>query len=409
VRVPGAGEPQGTVLDLGTLGGADALAHDVNTWGTVTGQSTTPDDMYHAFLTLPGRTMVALRAFGEGESRGFGINDVDDVVGVAERQFDEVHAFRQSGTTVRDLGEGTARAVNNLREVVGSGFGFTAGPSAWSPTGEGRLLAPPGYIGEALDINDRGQIVGWVAPGFGAFAQAVIWEPDGRMVDLGASTGGIASVASGINEFGDVVGWYYTADDLTSRAFLWRRGSGVVDLFPPGVGSAAYDVNHVGQVVGVTESPAGDGSVMPFLWSAGSGAVSLPVPVSRSSEARAINDFGEIVGWRSGSGVDESGPARALWWYEPPAVARQFHAIRWLIAVLAADHVIGHGHATALTAQARNAERAWRAGDGPRAARQLRALETRVERFVTDPRRSRHLEAFLTRLSLGLETSRARR
>ena len=85
-------------------------------------------------------------------------------------------------------------------------------------------------------------------------------------------------------------------------------------------------------------------------------------------------------------------------------MSMEFTAIRRLIAVLAADHVIGPGHAVAATAQTRAAERAWAAGDGRRAARHARALGAWIQRVVRDERRAIHLAAFLERLSLRLES-----
>jgi len=412
VLPPGAGEQPGAVLDLGTLGGRSAAAHDVNTWGVVAGESTTSDDLRQAFLTMPAHVMVALRPYDAVDSRAFSINDRGDVVGYAfgDGIPEASEGFRQTGRLVRAVGDcgpssvgcfQSPLSINNLREAVG--WRYPPYPSiapvavAWRQDGVSRLLSPTGKRGEALDINDRGQIVGWSADPTGV-THAVVWGPDGAVLDLGMA-GGIASVAVAINELGDVAGYRYTAD-LKAHACLWRRNGGVVDVLPD-VESVAYDVNDAGQVVGVlVESESSEWST-PFVWSAESGLVRLTNLIGGPSTARKINALGEIVGWVAEP--IEEGPSHAMWWYEPPSMSMEFRAIRQLIAVLAADHVIGHGHAVAATAHARAAERAWAAGDGPRAARHTRTLSAWLLRVARDERRAIHLAAFLERLSLRLQ------
>jgi len=351
--------------------------------------------------------MVALLPFDAYDSRAFSINDRGDVVGLAGLQ-----GFRQSGQVVRRVGDCATSSdqciesplsINNLREVVGWRYppstSIVPVAVAWRPNGMLRLLGPAGKRGEAQSINDRGEIVRWFADPT-AVTHVVVWEPNGTVVDLGVA-GGIASVASAINELGDVAGYRYTADSK-AHACLWRRNGAVVDLVPD-VESVAYDVNDAGQVVGVLLEPAADGTqtVTPFVWSAEVGLVRLSTVIAGPGTPAAIDAFGEIVGWVNEP--IEEGPSHATWWYQPPSMPMEFKAIRRLIAVLAADRVIGHGHAVAATAQSRAAERAWATGDGRRAARHARALSAWILRVVRDERRAVHLAAFLERLSLRLE------
>jgi probable HAF family extracellular repeat protein len=196
---------------------------------------------------------------------------------------------------------GVAMAVNDHGAVAG--MSTTAQgllrPFLWR---DGRMINL-GALGDnvkaiALDINNRGDVVGTSEVPGQETSRAILWR-DGRMFDLG-TLGGRGSVATGVNDLGVVVGYSDTADNDT-HAFRWERGV-MTDL-----GSfMATDVNDRGQIVGGYETPAGYHAA---LWSENR-LVDLGVTVGTFSEARAINDRGWIVG----NSIPDRDNAEAFLW-----------------------------------------------------------------------------------------------
>jgi probable HAF family extracellular repeat protein len=130
----------GTVNDLGTLGGATSHANAVNDDGLVVGQSQTAGSQFHAFVYDPDTdTMSDLGTLGTTYSEAFGVNDDGNVVGRASGG--EAHgffswSFGRSMTDVGTLPGGSftiAYDINNSDLVVGSAnvLGFTR---SWQTT-----------------------------------------------------------------------------------------------------------------------------------------------------------------------------------------------------------------------------------------------------------------------------------
>jgi probable HAF family extracellular repeat protein len=291
-----------TVTDLGSLGYgvSDGLA--VNATGQVTGYSytgaTVPASgccgncyngkpipcvahIYHAFSYSNG-TMTDLGTLGGNYSRGNAINLSGQVVGSADTKTGS-SSFLWNGKTMTSLSGIGAYGINDSGQIVG-----TCGPNPGThacldSNGKITQLPDPGTF-TPIDCNgsaisNTGQIIGG-CDDTSSYLHAVLWQ-NGTATDLG-TLGGPQASAAAINNLGQVTGWAQTSTDAT-HGFLYSNGK-MTDLgnfFP-----AAINDNDV--IVGGNQVYSG-GTLQNLnnLIPAGSGY--------QIQDATAINDNGQIV------------------------------------------------------------------------------------------------------------------
>lgn len=157
--------------------GNSAIAHGINDDGSITGEFFGAPGIFHAFLYRDG-TLTDLGTLGGSQSFGNAINQAGHVTGTSETANGGPRdAFLYTDGTMKDLGSlygsgSTGYAINTAGQVVGFSRGNSSGASAqttatmWSGAKIMDLnaalahpLAENASLIQAIGINDNGWIV----------------------------------------------------------------------------------------------------------------------------------------------------------------------------------------------------------------------------------------------------------
>jgi probable HAF family extracellular repeat protein len=285
--------PHYTIIDLGTFGGPFSIAFDVNDAARVVGAATLPSGNQHAFIWDRG-TMTDLGTLGGPNSQASGRDLQPELAIVSETPDTD------------PLGE----------DFCGLHTGFVCRAAVWR---SGRMTVLPtlgGINATALEINNRGEIVGAAgdgtpdatcAPPQRTHFQAVVWASEsGNISKLAPLPGDQVGFALRNNDHGQVVGSSGLCSNtklgalpVGPHAVLWDNGSPINlgNLGDPNVG-VGVDVNNRGQVIGAASVP--DGTLHPFMWTKTSGIRDLGLmsadPADAMNTPFALNDRGQMVG-----------------------------------------------------------------------------------------------------------------
>ncbi|HIV72036.1 MAG TPA: hypothetical protein H9903_13970 [Candidatus Aquabacterium excrementipullorum] len=249
-----------------------------------------------------------------------GINEHGQVAGSSFAPRETV--FMWQGGVISDLEtryQSSAYGLNDAGQVVGGAFPIRPGEivygyeaALWTNGAMVSLgVLSGGRNSTAYDINNSGQVVGvsdTLLPYSDHKDRAFLWNGT-SMVDLGALTATGSSGANAINASGQVVGYSSAADGFGSKhAVLWDKGQ-LIDLSGSSAsrfGDSAYDINDVGQIVGIELDKA-------VLWQDGQRTVLGGLAGDDWSAALAINNAGVAVGF-SDRNFSGSNDQRAVMW-----------------------------------------------------------------------------------------------
>ncbi len=292
----------GSILDLGTLGGVSSLAATLNNRGQVTGValndvpdpysllglgSGTTMTQTHGFLWQHGK-MHDLGTLGGPDSWAVFVNERGQVAGMSYTSYDVDPLTGTPPVGVFVWEKGKMTDVGNLG-------------------GDNGLLP---WYDIVTAFNNHGQVAGVMNVAGNVYNHAFLWNGE-KLVDLG-TLGGNYSGARGINEAGAVTGLAWLPGDQIKHGFLWRDGV-MTDLGTLGGDpcSDALSINSTGQVVGASQSDAGGCNrwTTAFLWENGGpivdlNALTLPGPGVYLNAGLWSNDRGEIVAAGNPPGCD---------------------------------------------------------------------------------------------------------
>ncbi|MBB6096196.1 putative HAF family extracellular repeat protein [Povalibacter uvarum] len=342
-----------TITDLGTLGGQESVARDINNLGDAVGWAHKADGRQSAFMHLAGvMADIGWNLASNYDTEATGINSLRSAVAIARARTDlRPHAATYSyGGSMVLMDEGihpdVARMCNyrSLVQALNDSGMAVGAISIQTPTSRCYPAYEPAYWthvfgvpetldvglpgGQNFDVNNHGTFVGMANECCVRVDHKAFRWHSGVLTAVPLPPGmgilGSGGPARGINDGGQVVGEFYVLGESGARlrrAFFWD-GVGAHSIFtgvlPTGTESMAYEVNRQGFVVGVADKwtisplpgPPGYRRNHGFVWHPSIGMRELPkLPASGYSggcEAYAVNDLSQgrvqIVGYcNSGS------------------------------------------------------------------------------------------------------------
>jgi uncharacterized membrane protein len=201
------------------------------------------------------------------------------------------------------LGAASARADTPPAAVGGTIHGFVTDRGGLTtidhPDAATVPAAPDGQTGTGtLGVNDRGQAVG-VYEGRDRIVRHFVRDRKGRFAILADPPGknghGLTYETVDINNRGEIVGFYNDDDGVTTTGFLRTRQGRFVDIDVPGsLATGPLKLNDRHQAVGLYADAGG--AVHGFRWDDGRFAT-IDVPGATATGVLGINDREQMVGF----------------------------------------------------------------------------------------------------------------
>jgi probable HAF family extracellular repeat protein len=240
----------GAMTALPTLGGNNGAVNQINKNGEMVGlaETATADPgciapqvlQFKPVTWASGKIRELVTLDGDRDGAAFAINDNGHVAGASGQcsafnssileNLPPLHALLWQGDIVTDLGN-----------LGGTGQGF------------GNL---------ALNLNNRGQVVGQSDLAGDANFHAFLWTKASGIEDLGTLAGDVNSVALGINDGGEIVGLSLDAN-FDPHPYLWQNGvmtnlNSLIPASSPLYLLLACSINSSGEIVGLAVTSAGE-------------------------------------------------------------------------------------------------------------------------------------------------------
>ena len=306
LRASDAIEINGSQFDLGTLGGHNSWMNwgEINDFGQIVGYSETaaldPDgeDVCTFGTHLTCRPFIwqffhmrALPTLGGNNGQASAINNRGKIVGFAEDG--TVDSSCPAGTTnnrtqlpvlwensnakakalpTGNDPSGNALWINDRGQIVGftGACASTSHAAVWDH-GHVSTLLDNGTGAEAFGNNNRGQIVGFVGAPDSGIPNAALWQND-MLINLGHLPGDAGGIASGINDKGQVVGSNFDSQGNWNHAFIWQNNvmTDLNSLIPASSNlsaTMANKINERGQISGmaIVQSGPDAGNIHAFI------------------------------------------------------------------------------------------------------------------------------------------------
>jgi probable HAF family extracellular repeat protein len=256
--------------DIITLGPKASVQYN---WATL--ENTTQD----------GTCCGSLSDLESGFSEGFAINNNDAITGISHNQQNQFLI----------------------------GFVWKKAPNPWNASNWQQLFSNGG---KGYDVNDSYLTAGyWLTLGR---EEGIIWDYSTTApIDYTVLSPSVNIIPRGINEGGIAAGSYYTSSGGIVHGFYWNGSVLSLNPLPSSLfggqtvnQTIAHGINNRNQIVG--SSGVSGGSIFACVWEPPySTPIDLPrLPSGGNSEAFAINDMGTIVGYA----VNSAGYRRACAW-----------------------------------------------------------------------------------------------